>query len=68
LLSAADGGTFVEPSKVTLIKWLREWLKAAIKPQCRPATYTRYHGIIENISARRLSRTCCSRTSDRRTS
>jgi integrase len=48
LLTAANGGTFVEPSKMTLIVWLREWLEAAIKPQCRPSTYTRYHGIIEN--------------------
>src|SRR5262245_37542510 len=35
LLAAADGGTFVEPSKATLIAWLREWLEASIKPQCR---------------------------------
>ena len=48
LLTAANGGTFVEPSKMTLIAWLSEWLEAAIKPQCRPATYVRYHGIIEN--------------------
>lgn len=47
LLGAANGDTFVEPSKMTLIKWLREWVEA-MKPQCRPATYTRYHGIIEN--------------------
>jgi len=48
LISAANGGTFVEPAKVTLIAWLREWLEAAIKPQRQPATYTRYRGIIEN--------------------
>lgn len=48
LLGAADGGTFVEPAKITLITWLREWLEAAIKPQCQPATYVRYNGIVEN--------------------
>ena len=48
LLGAADGGTFVEPSKLTLIGWLREWLGVAIKPQARPRTYTRYRGVIEN--------------------
>jgi Phage integrase, N-terminal SAM-like domain len=48
LLTAANGGTFVEPSKVTLIKWLRDWVDAAIKPQCRLSTYVSYKGIIEN--------------------
>jgi integrase len=52
LLTAAEGGTFVEPSKVTLISWLREWLEAAIKPQCTPGTYTRYKNIIENHIAK----------------
>jgi integrase len=47
LLGAANGDTFVEPSKITLITWLRQWLEG-MKTQCRPATYTRYHGIIEN--------------------
>src|SRR5262245_22891981 len=52
LLTAADGGTFVEPSKMTLIAWLREWLEAVVKPSCRPGTYTRYHGIVENYIAK----------------
>src|SRR5262245_58250576 len=47
LLGQAHGGTFVEPSKITLIVWLREWVEVAIKPQCRPSTYVSYHGIIE---------------------
>jgi integrase len=47
LLGAADGGTFVEPAKVTLITWLREWLTAST-PQWQPATYVRYRGIVEN--------------------
>src|SRR4051794_31386526 len=52
LLGAANGDTFVEPSKMTLIEWLREWVESAIKTQCPPATYTRYHGIIENHIAK----------------
>jgi integrase len=48
LLHEAKHGNFVEPSRVTLGLWLREWLEAVVKPKARPATYTRYRGIIEN--------------------
>jgi hypothetical protein len=48
LLTAVDGGMFVEPSKVTLGEWLKEWLAASVKPRCRPSTYVRYKGIIEH--------------------
>lgn len=47
LVTTANGGTFVEPSKLTLIAWLREWL-SVVKPQYRPGSYIRYRGIIEN--------------------
>src|SRR5688572_26234238 len=46
LLSDANRGEFVEPSKLTLGEWLTAWLTASVKPRCRPATYTRYKGII----------------------
>ena len=46
VLSAADGGTFVEPSKVTLIAWLRAWLEKSVKPLRRPQTYQTYESII----------------------
>jgi integrase len=49
LLNAVDKGTYVDSSKMTLGQWLKEWLEVAIKPpRCRPSTYTRYKGIIEN--------------------
>jgi hypothetical protein len=48
LLGTMDNGTFVDTSTMTFGAWLREWLDAVVKPTCRPATYTRYHGIIEN--------------------
>lgn len=48
LLGDVDKDRFVEPSKMTLGPWLREWVEAIVKPQARPATYTRYKGIIEN--------------------
>src|SRR5262249_50508110 len=47
LLKEAKDGTYIDPSKLTLVDWLREWL-AASKKQFRSNTYTRYHGIIEN--------------------
>src|SRR5262245_23114242 len=47
LLSAATHGEFVEPSKLALGEWLTEWLRVSVLPRCRPATYTRYKGIIE---------------------
>ncbi len=47
LVGAANGDTFVEPAKITVLAWLRDWLEATQR-QVSPATYTRYHGIIEN--------------------
>jgi integrase len=47
LLKEAKDGTCIDPSKLTLADWLREWL-AASKKQFRPNTYTRYQGIIEH--------------------
>src|SRR5262245_20663443 len=46
LLTAANGGTFIEPSKLTLGAWLREWIESA-KTRWRPTTVTRYAGILE---------------------
>jgi integrase len=48
LLGEANGGTFVEPSKLTLIDWLRTWLEKSVKPPMRrPSTYRVYTSIIE---------------------
>jgi len=48
LVRSANRGEFVEPSKLTLIEWLRQWLDAAIKPPLRrQTTYDGYRGIIE---------------------
>src|SRR4051812_8354213 len=47
LLKEVKDGTVIDPSKLTLVDWLREWL-AATEKQFRPNTYTRYQGIIEN--------------------
>ena len=37
---------------MTVIAWIRQWLDATVKPSCRPGTYTRYHGIVENHIAK----------------
>jgi len=48
LLAAVNTGTFAEPSKVTLIEWLRTWLKTSVAPPMRrPATHRVYASIIE---------------------
>ena len=48
LLTAMQGGTFAEPSKLTLGEWLTAWLDSSVKPRCRRSTYVRYKGIIDN--------------------
>jgi integrase len=57
LLGSFEGGTFVEPTKVTLIEWLRDWLEKAIKPPvCRPSTYKMFKSIIErHLAASQLA-------------
>jgi integrase len=48
VVRTAHRGEFVEPSKLTLIDWLRDWLENSIKPPLkRPATYASYRSIIE---------------------
>jgi integrase len=41
LLTARDGGTYVEPSKQTLAEFATDWL-AAIEPTVRPSTHHSY--------------------------
>jgi integrase len=48
LLGAVDGGTFVEPSRVTLIDWLRKWVEASAQTSdWRPSTVRVYKSVIE---------------------
>lgn len=46
-LSAADNGTFIEPSKMTVGAWLDVWLEEYIKPSTKPLTYSAYKSSIE---------------------
>jgi integrase len=46
LVSSVNHGTLIEPSKLTLIEYLRAWVET-IKPLRRPLTYAMYHSIIE---------------------
>lgn len=49
-------GTYTEPARTTLGDWLQEWIttRAALK-QSRPATQTRYAGIVDQIRASELA-------------
>ena len=49
LITALTGGTYLEPSKTTLEKFLDRWLDH-IKSQVSPKTYERYAGLVnQNI-------------------
>lgn len=49
LLHSRDNGTFVEPSKLTLIDYLRSWMDTSVKPPMRrQATYDTYLSLIDN--------------------
>jgi integrase len=53
LQGAVNGGTFVEPSKTTLITFLRDWLEKSVKPPMRRAsTYALYRSVIEKHLSR----------------
>lgn len=48
VVRAANRNEFVEPSKLTVIEWLRTWLEKSVKPPMRrPETYRVYKSIIE---------------------
>lgn len=48
LLTQADKGQFIEPSKLTLGEWLTEWLGKAVKPPARRlGTYNTYKHVID---------------------
>jgi integrase len=53
LINAENNGTRLEPSKTTLLDWLREWVKTSAKPsEWRPATIRLYRSIIEQHIAK----------------
>ena len=53
LVRAANRGEYVEPSKTTLIDYLRTWLEKSVKPPMRrPETYRVYKSIIEGHVAK----------------
>lgn len=40
--SAADNGTFVEPSKMTIEQWMNTWLEEYVEGTVKPLTYAAY--------------------------
>ena len=56
LLKAADDGTYVDASKLTLGEWLTEWFTAS-KPRFRASTVERFEGIIaESLTTAAIAR------------
>src|SRR4051812_34980505 len=52
LLSAVDGNVFVEPRKLTLGQWLKEWIDTqAAAGSLRASTVRRYRDVIEDACA-----------------
>lgn len=46
VLSEVNNGTYVEPSKITVKKYLLQWLKDYCSPNLAPSTYASYQMII----------------------
>jgi integrase len=50
LLSEQNRGEFIEPSKITLQQWLKEWVEKAIKPPAkRIHSYQTYVQVIQRV-------------------
>jgi integrase len=41
-----ERGTAVDPSKMTVAEYLRDWLETEVKPNRRPATYSAYERVV----------------------
>jgi len=52
LLHSVDKGTYIEPSKTTLIEYLRLWVENSVKPNRRPETFRVYKSVIDNHIAK----------------
>ena len=58
LISGAGDGSYVEPSKITVLQFLERWLKH-IKPNVSPRTYERMNRSHSRISPRYWGRRSC---------
>ncbi|MDK2933586.1 MAG: hypothetical protein PWP27_1396 [Clostridiales bacterium] len=47
LLNEINTGTYVEPTKITLIQWLQDWLKKYKSIKLKPLTYDLYEILIQ---------------------
>ncbi len=43
----ADEGRYVEPTKITLARWLDTWLTEYVKPSTKPLTFSTYQSRVE---------------------
>jgi integrase len=46
-VKSVNGNTYVEPSKLTTIDYLRDWVEKIVKPTRRPETYRVYKSVID---------------------
>lgn len=44
---ASDDGTYFEPTRLTVAKWLDIWLTEYIEPSCKPLTFSTYKSRID---------------------
>lgn len=47
-IAALDEGTYFNPERITLGRWLDEWLEVYVKPSVKPYTYKSYAAAIRN--------------------
>jgi len=62
LVSAKTGGTYVEPTKLTLAAWLTQWL-ATVRQEVSPKTHERYDELVRNYLIPALGPTLLSKLS-----
>ena len=48
ILNALDNGTYQRPDKITVSKWMEEWLDTFCANKVKPLTLASYRGIIKN--------------------
>jgi integrase len=48
ILHQSDTGAYVNPGKLTVKEFLHQWLDTYVVSNCRPGTYERYRGVIED--------------------
>lgn len=48
LVAALDAGEYQAPSRITVARWMDEWMETYCSARLKPLSYSRYEGIIAN--------------------